>query len=254
MYIISYDIASKSLAVSIIYFNDRWQDQFNSIKINFIDEINNTIGIEKKCDCIVKYTNLIDNLLNTLIIPKFFDVADLIPGKKLKETTGILRTSRLKAYLHLVDCEFKKIAGNTNETVKVLLEYQMGPNDKSRVVGSQVLFHYSNTDVGFTNSMNSCLSINDEHDSKIIYDIEILGPSLKNKINLLDNKDHAFFMKKYSKPYNANKAHSKTNFLQWVKINKVEHMIKNIKKKNIDDIADSVNMTLAWLHIKSGLL
>lgn len=254
MYIISYDIASKSLAVSIIYFNDRWRDQFNIIKINYINEIDKIIDIEKKCDCIVKYTNLIENLLDTLITPKFFDVADLIPGKKLKETTGILRTSRLKAYLHLVDCEFKKIAGCANEPVKVLLEYQMGPNDKSRVVGSQVLFHYSNTDTDFTNSMNSCLSINDEHDSKKIYDIEILGPSLKNKINLLNNKDHTFFMKKYSKPYNANKAHSKANFLQWIKNNKVEPMIKNINKKNIDDIADSVTMTLAWLHIKSGLL
>jgi hypothetical protein len=31
-------------------------------------------------------------------------------------------------------------------------------------------------------------------------------------------------------------------------------MIKNIKKKNLDDIADSVTMTLAWLYIKSGLI
>lgn len=253
MYIISYDIASKSLAVSIIYFNDKWREQFNNIKINFIDEINNIIGIEEKCNCILKYINLIENLLNTLIIPKFFDVADLIPGKKLKETTGILRTSRLKAYLQLVDCKLKKIIDD-NEIVKVLLEYQMGPNDKSRVIGSQILFHYSNIDFGFTNSMNLNLSINNNHDSKIAYDTEILGPSLKNKINLLKNKDHTFFMKKYSKPYDANKAHSKINFLQWIKINNVEHMIKNINKKNIDDIADSVTMALAWLHIKSGLL
>ena len=31
-------------------------------------------------------------------------------------------------------------------------------------------------------------------------------------------------------------------------------MIKGIPKKNMDDIADSVNMTLAWLLIKSELI
>lgn len=278
MYIISYDVASKSLGVSIIYFNDNWKEYLNKINKSFNNEIYkiDKTNIIDKCICINKYIDLIENLIDTLIVPKYFDVVDLIPNKKLCDTTSILRTSRLKAYLLHMDETLEKISidkidqtgfleecdSSTIEHIssilykpsyKVLLEYQMGPNDKSRTIGSQILYHYSNTDININSQCGEynkdCLKRN-----TFIYDIEILGPSLKNKINLDNDKPHSFFMKKYSKTYDANKAHSKSNFLTWVKSNNIEHMIKNIKKKNIDDIADSVTMTLAWIYIKSELL
>ena len=263
MYIISYDIASKSLAVSIIYFNDGWKKEFNEIKNNYHTELTKLIPPNisiKKCKCINTYVNKLEILMDTMIIPKFFDVVDLIPNKKLKETTTILRTTRLKAYLQYIDgviesivCEANKCKANKcNTNFKVLLEYQMGPNDKSRTIGSQVLYHYSNLNNEFVNSTvcKSNIEISTGHKM----DIEIIGPSLKNKINLDIDKHYEFFMKKYSKSYDANKAHSKANFLYWVKSKNIEYMIKNIKKKNLDDIADSVTMTLAWLYIKSGLI
>jgi len=256
MYIISYDVASKSLALSIIYFNDNWATDLQKINDDFQKEIilMNPLDV---CKCALKYIDKLELLIDTLIVPKIFDVVDLIPGEKLKDTSPILRASRLKSYLTMVDEVYLKKYFNplSGEKYKVLLEYQMGPNDKSRSVCSQILYHYAPLDIGFkkthidNNQNNSCIIGN-----SVIYDVEIIGPSLKNKINLIKNQHHSFFIKKYAKSYDANKAHSKSNFLQWVKTKKVEYMIKNIKKKNIHDIADSATMTLAWIYIKSGLM
>jgi hypothetical protein len=266
MYIISYDVASKSLAVSIIYINVNWREDLKKINKTYNIELknNNKSDIVEKCNCINNQLVSIKSLIETLIVPKFFDVVDLIPNKKLRDTTSLLRTSRLKAYLSYMDETLKDIRkkdsfddqcsiSSYNDVCKVLLEYQMGPNDKSRTIGSQILYHYSNIDINIQ-SQNSNYNIDGLRYNTNVYDIEILGPSLKNKINLDKYKPHSFFMKKYSKSYDANKAHSKSNFLKWVELNDVEHMIKNIKKKNLDDMADSVTMTLAWLHIKSGIL
>ena len=67
------------------------------------------------------------------------DVVDLIPNKKIKDTNVITRSNRLKSYLNYIDTllinEIK--SNNENHIIKVLLEYQMGPNDKSRNVCSK---------------------------------------------------------------------------------------------------------------------
>jgi hypothetical protein len=280
MFIISYDIASKSLAMSIIYFNHEWKYDLQKINTEFHNDKQKCDTSIELCKCVLKYIDKMEALVDGLIKPIILDVVDLIPGKKVKETSVILRASRLASYLKyvdfLIDTHIKY-----GEKHKVLLEYQMGPNDQSRNVGSQILLHYSNVDTGFKSAMvaskicnfkgsddSTNLSamvadisvFNDkliemEHKNQIDkYDVEIVGPSLKNKINLVKDKPHSFFIQKYTKSYDANKAHSKSNFIHWIKIKKAELMIKNIKKKNLDDIADSVNMTLAWIHLKSGLI
>ena len=301
MFIISYDIASKSLAMSIIYFNDEWRDDLQKINTEFHNEKQTCDTSVDLCKCVLKYIDKMEALVDGLIKPIILDVVDLIPGKKLKETSVILRASRLASYLKYVDFLIDTHIGYGNKH-KVLLEYQMGPNDQSRNVGSQILLHYATVDTGFKcihgvaskicdfkgsdDSQNLLATVaskicdfkgsddlqnlsatvadmnafNDklielEHENQLDrYDVEIVGPSLKNKINLVKDQPHSFFIQKYTKSYDANKVHSKANFLYWIKTKKAELMIKNIKKKNLDDIADSVNMTLAWIHLKSGLI
>jgi hypothetical protein len=247
MYVVSWDIASKSLAVSIIYFNHNWVRDLKLIHLEFnkyVKDCTNPIDIYKYT---IQVLDEIDKLLDNMIQPIFLDVVDLIPGQKLKDTTVILRTSRLKAYLSYIDNKLNELEGD----IQILLEYQMGPNDKSRNVCSQILYHYSNNDFDFSNTSE----IKTEPSQNLVkYNIEIVGPSLKNKINFNPDKPYSYFTKKYVKLYDANKNHSKENLLYWLKEKKIEHMIKNIKKKNLDDIADSVNMTLAWLRFKSNLL
>ena len=337
MFIISYDIASKSLAMSIIYFIDEWRDDLQKINTEFHNEKQTCDTSVDLCKCVLKYIDKMEALVDGLIKPIILDVVDLIPGKKLKETSVILRASRLASYLKYVDFLIDTHIGYGNKH-KVLLEYQMGPNDQSRNVGSQILLHYATVDTGFKcvhgvaskicdfkgsddsqnlsatvaskielisignnfifkgsddsqnlsatvaskielisignnfifkgsdDSQNLSATVADmnafndklielEHENQLDrYDVEIVGPSLKNKINLVKDQPHSFFIQKYTKSYDANKAHSKANFLYWIKTKKAELMIKNIKKKNLDDIADSVNMTLAWIHLKSGLI
>lgn len=261
MHILSYDIASKSLALSIIYFNDKWKDNLTDIKKSF--KQTKYQDAMELCKHAIKHIEKIEQLFNNLIVPKLFDVVDLIPGKKLKDTTPILRASRLRGYLNKVDSYYLQNLANINDSCKVLLEYQMGPNDKSRNVGSQILYHYSMMDNAFKRTyVKPCNTETQNVDDnpfaditiEIRYDVEIVGPSLKNKLNFDKEKPHQYFIKKYAKMYDANKKHSTTNLLYWVKKNNVEHMIENIPKKNIDDIADAVNMTLAWIFIKSNCM
>lgn len=269
MYIISYDVASKSLAMSILYFNDNWKDDLKKIKENYHNEMKTYSVSKDLCECLLRYLDKLEQLVDGLIVPKVFDVVDLIPGKKLKEVDVITRTTRLRAYLHMIDYyihgykfhdldnkELSVRLPEDNQKYKVLLEYQMGPNDKSRNVCSQILYHYANMNANFvhSNEQNGSRKAMLNMKPVINYDIEIIGPSLKNKINLDKDKPHTFFMQKYTKSYDANKAHSKSNLLCWVKFKKCEELIKGVKKKNLDDIADSVTMTLAWIYLKSGLL
>lgn len=251
MYIISYDVASKSLALSILYFNNNWKYDLKKIESEFKKETAMCKGSESICRCALKYIDKLDTFINNLIKPLIFDVVDLIPGKKLKDVDVITRTARLNAYLTMVDCVYISKILKEDETYKVLLEYQMGPNDKSRNVGSQILYHYSKLDDGFKCTNDIGYGFNLDKPS-ISYDIKIIGPSLKNKISI--DKPHSYFIQKYTKMYDANKAHSKSNLLQWVKNKKCEFMLDGIKKKNLDDIADSVTMAIAWIYLKSGLL
>lgn len=249
MYILGYDVASKSLALTIIYFNDNWETELQKIKKKFNDKLKSVESPIKICEIALEYIDQIDKLLDNIIIPILFDVVDLIPNQKVKDTSVISRASRLKSYLLSVDQYLSSLDISADNTYKILLEYQMGPNDKSRNVCSQILYHYSNTDFNFNNVLDlSCDAIINK------YDVEIIGPSLKNKINMDIQKPYAFFINKYTKSYDANKAHSKNNFIYWINKKNISHMIKNIKKKNLDDIADSCNMILAWIFMKSKLI
>lgn len=241
MYIVSYDIAHKSLALCILYFNNQWLIDINKIHKKLKDDIKLCDNAEKKCKCILDCLNALTTLLNELIKPILFDVVDLLPNKKLKDSNPIERSSRIKSYLHSVDNFIETLH---IDNLKLLLEFQMAPNDKSRNIFSQILFHYSYPDSYFNNTNNDIKKVNICFKK---YDIEIIGPSLKNKLNLIPNKPYSYFIKKYTKLYNANKNHSKSNFLYWIKCNNITHMIKKIKKKNLDDIADATNMSIAWI-------
>lgn len=254
MIIVSYDVATISLALSVIEFNDNWELELQILQKEFHKSIKKCKLSYDACECAINYLDKLDKLICNLIKPLYFDVVNLVPGQKVKDTTVIIRAARLKAYLNFIDTKLENLYQKQNsENIKILLEYQMGPNDKSRNVCSQILYHYSKSDFNYENICK--IQDNNLQDNNTLkYDIEIIGPSLKNKINLNNNKPYSYYTKKYTKLYDANKAHSKDNFLRWVNEKKIEYMIKDIKKKNLDDIADSVNMTLAWVLLKSKLM
>jgi hypothetical protein len=255
LYIISFDIAIKSLAVAIFKINDKWktelqleQEKLKLANLSTIQPILENIGL----------------IYDSIIVPIYLDVIDLIPNQKIKETTTELRSARLKTFLNLLDDIIKEKINNLDDNkFKILLEYQMGSNDLSRNICSQILFYYSQLDYGFScanrhqyadidTDISADISADADVDISKKYSVEIIGPSLKNKINFKYN--HTEFVKKYSNNYNANKAHSKCNFLYWINYTQNQHLIGNIKKKNLDDIADATNMAIAWLYLKSDIV
>ena len=244
MLIVSFDIASKSLAMSIIDFDDNYLTQLNEISTKFRVDIKNASAIDATTialDVVNQLANVYDNIFNLRLI----DVVDLIPGKKVKNTTSMLRSTRLAGYLQQVDKVIEqqvKIGYRGNEEIKIFLEYQMSANFKSNFIFSQIMGHFSNKDYEF----KSTLEITKEK-FKRKYDVVVIKPSLKNKLNLDKDKDYSYFMGKYAKKQSANKAHAKANLLYWLKQHDKENIISGIKKGNIDDVADSVTQALAWI-------
>lgn len=111
MRIISFDCATKSLAVSVIDFNEKWKET-NPKTLN-------------------DYLNLINNLINIIYI----DVFDLAPNG-IKSITSIEKSINLKNCLQKLDIEFP------NPDL-ILLEYQMASNHKSHDISSKIEYHYA---------------------------------------------------------------------------------------------------------------
>ncbi len=76
-----------------------------------------------------------------------------------------------------------------------------------------------------------------------------MNASYKNLIYFDKTLIHSNFIKKYANNYLANKNHTKYNFLYFLKSFNLMHLIKNIKKKNYDDIADSFMQIIAYVYI-----
>lgn len=171
-----------------------------------------------------KDTNLCVELINSHVKIHTLKVFDLTKGKKVDT---VKRASLLKKCLTDLDCLL------SDEGVKiqtVLVEYQMSANDKSRCVSQQILYHYS------------CIP-------DVI--VKLVGPTLKNKVCFSSDEtlEHGTFMAKYASKYTANKNHSKSNFLYWIKLYDLSDLLKknNIAKNNIDDVADSFMQICGWL-------
>ena len=152
---------------------------------------------------------------STILYAKVFD---LTQGKKLATSE---RTVLLKGCLTDVDVAVNALI---EMHPKVLIEYQMSINDKSRCVSNQVLYHYSGR-------FNDCNSVG----------VHLVGPSLKNKVCFSGDEKylHSTFMGMYASSYTANKKHTSANLMYWLKKNDQLYIVKNIKKKNLDDIADA---------------
>ena len=162
MYVVSFDTATKSLAVSIIEYNLNY---LNEIKIgyelwikykNCILDPNTEIYIpnEPKYENYTRETMMADllleryidflttikKILDNKIKIKYVNVVDLIPDKKVSETDIIYRTEMLSNFLNnILDPKIQQICYGTKTVF--LLEYQMGPNVKSNAISTQIMYH-----------------------------------------------------------------------------------------------------------------
>lgn len=213
MYCLSIDCSNKSLAICFIDINYNWKNEIlTKLKKNKTNIINNE-------DILKEINKDLDNIINI----KICKVTDLIPTKKVKDTNIIERTLQLKIHIQNIKEIINKEAPNKH--INIYIEYQLNANDKSRTIYNQLIYAFSNYK---------------------FYNIIIVKPTLKNQIYLSNNLKHNKFIQKYNTLYNANKNHCKENFLYYIKIfNKQKH-ISNIKKQNLDDIADAFLQCIAY--------
>lgn len=229
--IISFDVANKSLAIAQLEIINikKIMHQINNI---ITDQIQN----ESRVDC---YKNIIELLKYTkqlIPLPINFlhlEVCDVIPGKKVSETTSIDRANGLYTKLNQLCKQFNK---KWISDAHILIEYQMGQNKKSGEVASQIIYHF----LQYIPPEN----------------IHIIGPSLKNKLYYLDDvkSTHNYYVNKFVKLYDANKAHTKYLFNRLIEIYKLDSEKENkltlIKKRNYPDIADAICQAIAWVKLE----
>lgn len=217
MYYLSFDIANKSLAISLIKFDKSYKQIIYNAKIksnNYENTIKNMTKLNKELNEIFNYY--------------IYEVVDLIPQQKVRETTLIERSKKLKEYLMNLNIQISELKNINNiENITVLVEYQPSFNEKARTIYNQIIYEYSN----LTN-----------------YKLYIMNPLYKNKIYFASNLKHSYFIQKYNNNYIANKNHTKSNFLYFLEKYKLNYIIKKIKKKNIDDLADSFMQILAYIY------
>lgn len=217
MYYLSFDIANKSLATSYIYYNNQY----------CIYPTTNTESLT-----LLEKLNYINNMINSNFKYLYYSVKDLIPNKKVKDTTIIERSNGLKKYM----TELKNIIEDSiiNKDIKkifVLVEYQLSSNYNANAIYNQIIYEFS----------NSCSSNN------YIYEIIVMNPSYKNKIYFNKELKHSIFIQKYTNNYVANKNHCKANFIYFLNSFNMKDVLKNIKNKNIDDLADSFMQIFAYI-------
>jgi hypothetical protein len=256
MNILSIDCAIKSLAICYLSLD------INELRkipvlidniINILDckdsHVSDSKGITKKDSQVSDiFEELLDIALKKYIKIHIMKVCDLSTIEK-KQTT-VERSIALKKCMNGIDAEILLLDQTYRHIDKVLIEYQMSANDKSRCVSQQLIYHYSD----YTGINSDCKGITkkdlkNKEGGKRETSIHLVGPSLKNKIHFSPDLTHSVFTDKYMSKYTANKNHTKANLLFFLKVYKLEHLIKdnNIKKKNIDDIADAFMQIHGWL-------
>lgn len=217
MYYLSFDIANKSLATSYIYYNNDYNKYKNS-NIEFVT--------------LLEKLNYINNMINNNFKYLYYSVKDLIPDKKVKDTTIIERSNGLKKYMEeLKNIINESIISNNIKKIYVLVEYQLSSNYNANAIYNQIIYEFSNSYSG------------DEY----IYEIIVMNPSYKNKIYFNKELKHSSFIQKYTNNYIANKNHCKANFLYFLNSFNMKEVLKNIKSKNIDDLADSFMQIFAYI-------
>lgn len=230
---VSFDVANKSLAIAIVRFecnktiNERLADAFAEYQKNKPFKM----GLPGTEPLLLEYLKLLEKcneILSSRFQMEYLNVIDLIPDRKISETSAIERAFFLsRALLDIRD----KIP--ISDDCQFLVEYQMGPNDKSRAVSSQILLFC-------TSFMESAM------EAKMR--IKLVGPSLKNKLCIKnDNESYlSHYLAKFKTNYAANKNHTKYMLKKLTYAYNYDGFVRGIKKKNLDDAADAVCMAVAY--------
>ncbi len=169
-----------------------------------------------------KWAVIDDASIDSLIQIHWIKLIDVTDGKTAKSVDAFTKARSLKQHM-------REIVELMNQTAKdekptLLIEYQMNANDKSRAVYNQLVYEFCD-----------------------LCDIVCMPPALKNTVYLNKALRYGEVLNVSGANYQANKNHSKYNFMYYLCVTKQLHLLKGVKSKNYDDIADTFMQMVAHL-------
>jgi len=228
------DCANKTLAWSHMTINtsrlDILQEEFIQRVTEFTTVGESSNEKDSINDDILLFLKEFRLKLAEVIVYHSCGVVDILAGKKVVDTDEVTRTRLLRKWLESSPVAQDKLGPD----VVILIEHQppkigLKMNNKSTLVEHQLVFYYSN------------------------FNVVLVNPTVKNTmvfngITLADYK-RTFLTKRKSRQdalYAARKTHSKENFLYFVKVFRLEHLLTGVSKSCYDDLADSSMQIFAF--------
>jgi Poxvirus A22 protein len=234
---IGFDCAYKSLAWSHLSISHLGEvmDMYKELVVainaiidpEYSSHINTVAIIICRLDTLLDIARRINAFTRTCIRVISAGVVDLLPGKKVAETTAEERIHALSAWLNK---QFGICAHNVSASAIVVIETQP---------------------IGGSNNSCNQLSASCEHMLAFFFTsrckVAFISPKLKNLL-AFNGLDFETFRMKYAKPYTARKNHSKENFLYFVKAFHIENILTTTSRPYYDDLADSFNGIIAYIR------
>lgn len=134
---------------------------------------------------------------------------DLFPNVSNKTISTVDRIKRMVEYVKANI--YPKIQDIDKDDIVVIIEFQMSHNTQSKVIAISLITLFTD------------------------YNVQLIHPTLKNKVALSNEGNYAYFIEKYNNNYTANKEHALYNFkLFEITFNQYQNY-SNTMKKNIAD-------------------
>lgn len=249
MIIYSFDCAIRNLGFCCLKLNDNWRAEMANLILELNTFYDNSPDSKKEfLSQAYVILKKIDNLLSSILEIVYINVFDLIPGEKINAKSQRKILQNLKYVMYCLEQQLPLAD-------VVLIEYQMNINDKSRGISRYIEDYYipmevdSDAKISYGLKHFPLIAVN-LPELKHRCEVNIVSPSLKNAYNIDTSLEgeYSTFVEKYSKQYDANKAHSKHHFKYYLKIHNLSHIIDDCKNK-LDDLADAFMMAYTWCKL-----
>ncbi len=268
MKVLSFDCGHESLGVALLEFFPHHLIAINDIltktvmdTFEALGELDRLTPHEQKAlvNHIMGIIHMIIDHFDKLVKTYFMVSAQLIKGN-VRQAGIIERATAIKSFLSRIDAYCKQ---NTIAPDVVLIEDQT-INNLSGEVAAQVSFFYTDLSKDYVVFPQSQYDIFDiDQQVAVVPSIVIIHPKYKNLLRFSPRLGIEHFYGKYVNLYDANKNHTKSNFVHWMK-----HMDPSdeytctyrkktsvgVPSKRKRDIADAFMQSMAYMVFMQHML
>ena len=229
-YVLSFDCADKTLGVCLVAY----------LPSEIISETIELIRSDSPEKQVPQTINLVNNVLSI----RAYWLFNLLPDAIVRDTEDSVRLSRLKYALKSI----RKILDRASIKIdKIIVEYQMGQNDLSRLISSAIQYEFVDVDSKIQVTIGQlCDEKKDLSESCNVKssDCISIGPAHKNSFSFTQNLSYGVFAAKYKTTTTANKHHTAENFKYFLGLQGIN--LKGLHKE-INHIADAFMQAAYWI-------